>query len=93
MQSSHGRTLIIHRPDAEVCFADTLDVLPSPPQELVQGYGRTLDPEVEAIVPALAKKAGEMSNAGRETFLAQEASNVLSAMTELLSVSRVRLVT
>ncbi|KAK9797407.1 hypothetical protein WJX73_006943 [Symbiochloris irregularis] len=57
--------------------------------DMVQAFGRALDPEVEAIVAALVKKAGEMSTAGRETFLAMEASNVLSVMTDLLSVSRV----
>ena len=59
-------------------------------QELVQTFGRALDPEVEAIVPVLAKKAGEMSTAGRETFLAMEASSTLAAMADLLSVGRVR---
>ena len=59
-------------------------------QEMIQGFGRALDVEVESMVPVLVKKAGEMSNAGRETFLAMEASNVLSAMVDLLSVGRVR---
>lgn len=55
----------------------------------MQGFGRALDPEVEAMVPMLVKKAGEMSNAGRETFLAMEASHTVSAMVELLSIGRV----
>ena len=55
----------------------------------MQAFGRGLDPEVEAMVPALAKKAGEMSTAGRETFLAQEASVTLACMVDLLSIGRV----
>ena len=50
---------------------------------------KPLDQEVEHIVPVVLKKAGEMSQAGRETFLAAEASALLSSMADCLSVARV----
>ena len=50
---------------------------------------RPLDQEVEHVVPVVLKKAGEMSQAGRETFLAAEASVLLTAMADCLSVARV----
>jgi hypothetical protein len=34
--------------------------------------GRAMDRELDDVVPVLLKKAGEVSNAGRETFLATE---------------------
>ena len=51
---------------------------------------KALDQEIEQIVPVVLKKAGEMSQAGRETFLAAEASGLLTAMADCLSVARVR---
>lgn len=42
--------------------------------------GRGLDRELDEMVPSLLKKAGEVSNAGRENFLAQEADRALTEM-------------
>ena len=60
-------------------------------QEMIQSPAlvKPLDQEVEHIVPVVLKKAGEMSQAGRETFLAAEASALLSSMADCLSVARV----
>ena len=54
-------------------------------------FGRAVDAEAEHIVPLLAKKAGEVSVAGRENFMASEADSALAAMVENLSETRVRL--
>lgn len=50
--------------------------------------GRLLDREVEDIVGVLVKKAGEVSNAGRETFLAAEADRALTEMGRNVSEAR-----
>ena len=52
-------------------------------------FGRAADAEAEHIVPLLAKKAGEVSVAGRENFLATEAEAALATMVENLSETRV----
>ena len=58
-------------------------------QEMIQALGaRGLDAEIEHTVPVLLKKAGEMSQAGRETFLAAEASLVISNMAECLTTPK-----
>ena len=58
---------------------------------MLQALGaRGLDAEVEHMVPVLLKKAGEMSQAGRETFLAAEASLVLSHMADGLTTAKAR---
>ena len=58
-------------------------------QEMFELYGRAIDSEAEHIVPLLAKKAGEVSVAGRENFMASEADAALAAMVENLSEPRV----
>ena len=59
-------------------------------QEMTQALGaRVLDAELEHMVPVLLKKAGEMSQAGRETFLAAEASLALTTMAEGLTTAKV----
>jgi len=57
-------------------------------QEMLHFLGRQLDPEVERICPVLAKRAGDVSQAGRETFLAQEAGRALQEMLTNCSESR-----
>ncbi|KAK9817952.1 hypothetical protein WJX72_004805 [[Myrmecia] bisecta] len=58
-------------------------------QEMFLFMGRALDGELEHVVPTLAKKAGEVSNAGRDTFLACEADKTLAEMVESLSEAKV----
>ncbi|KAK9862500.1 hypothetical protein WJX84_010810 [Apatococcus fuscideae] len=57
--------------------------------EIFELFGRAADAEAEHIVPLLAKKAGEVSVAGRENFLATEAEAALATMVENLSETRV----
>lgn len=56
---------------------------------MFERFGRTADAEAEHIVPLLAKKAGEVSVAGRENFLATEAEAALASMVENLSEPKV----
>eukprot|EP00798_Chlamydomonas_sp_ICE-L_P017057 gene17057-23352_t len=49
-------------------------------QEMFQHLGKILDKELEEILPMLLKKAGEVSTAGRENFLASQADKALSDM-------------
>ncbi|GFR42338.1 hypothetical protein Agub_g3246 [Astrephomene gubernaculifera] len=49
---------------------------------------RVLERELDEIVPVLLKKAGEVSNAGRDNFLAAEADRVLAEMYRCCSESR-----
>lgn len=49
-------------------------------QELFEQAGAQLGSELEEIVPCLLRKAGEMSTAGRDNFLAQYADAALSQM-------------
>ncbi|KAK9861696.1 hypothetical protein WJX84_010560, partial [Apatococcus fuscideae] len=58
-------------------------------QEIFELFGRAADGEAEHIVPSLAKKAGEVSVAGRENFLATEAEAALASMVDNLSETRV----
>ena len=60
-----------------------------PLQELFQTLGRASESELEHIVPMLAKKAGEVSNAGRDTFLAADADRTLAVLVECCSEGRV----
>jgi len=60
-------------------------------QEAFRSLGRSLDTELETITPVLVKKAGEVSNAGRETFLAMEAYKALCMMVSNCSDSRAML--
>ena len=60
-----------------------------PMQELFHCMGRACDAEVELIVAGLAKKAGEVSNAGRDTFLAAEADKTLAMIVEYGSEAKV----
>ncbi|KAG2502218.1 hypothetical protein HYH03_000704 [Edaphochlamys debaryana] len=48
--------------------------------ECFQLLARGMDRELDEIVPVLIKKAGEVSNAGRDNFLAAEADRVLGEM-------------
>lgn len=50
--------------------------------------GRSLDRELDELVPALLKKAGEVSTAGRENFLVAEADKALQAMCGSVSDAR-----
>ena len=55
---------------------------------MFSSLGRLLDRSVDDIVVVLAKKAGEVSNAGRDTFLAQEADRALAEMGRSVSENR-----
>eukprot|EP00195_Chlamydomonas_chlamydogama_P001663 CAMPEP_0202916712 /NCGR_PEP_ID=MMETSP1392-20130828/69262_1 /ASSEMBLY_ACC=CAM_ASM_000868 /TAXON_ID=225041 /ORGANISM="Chlamydomonas chlamydogama, Strain SAG 11-48b" /LENGTH=1484 /DNA_ID=CAMNT_0049609237 /DNA_START=160 /DNA_END=4614 /DNA_ORIENTATION=+ len=57
-------------------------------QEMFQTLGKALDRELDDIVPTLLKKAGEISNAGRENFLAIEADRALADMVRNCSEAR-----
>uniref|UniRef100_A0A7S3QX62 TOG domain-containing protein n=1 Tax=Dunaliella tertiolecta TaxID=3047 RepID=A0A7S3QX62_DUNTE len=57
-------------------------------QEMFVALGRQLDRELDDIVPMLLKKAGEISNAGRENFLAAEADRALAEMCRRVSEHR-----
>lgn len=69
----------------QLCIQHPIDNV----QEMFERFGRTADAEAEHIVPLLAKKAGEVSVAGRENFLATEAEAALASMVENLSESKV----
>ncbi len=58
-------------------------------QELAASAGRALEPQTEHLIPPLARRAGEVSTAGRDTFLATMADQTLSAIVENLSETRV----
>lgn len=47
-----------------------------------------MDRELEELVPALLKKAGEVSQAGRENFLVGEADKALADMVRSVSEAR-----
>ncbi|KAL4449554.1 hypothetical protein ABPG77_007198 [Micractinium sp. CCAP 211/92] len=49
-------------------------------QSLVEALGPAMDPELEAFVPLLLKRAGQVSISGRDNFLAAEADRVLTAL-------------
>lgn len=49
-------------------------------QELFEELGSRLNSELDEIAPCLLRKAGEMSTAGRDSFLAQSADAALSQM-------------
>jgi hypothetical protein len=49
-------------------------------QELFEQCGTQMSGELEEIVPALLRKAGEVGSAGRDNFLAQYADAALSQM-------------
>ena len=49
-------------------------------QELLEKLGPKLSGDLEDIVPALLKKAADVSTAGRENFLTQYADAALSQM-------------
>jgi len=57
-------------------------------QEMVVSLGRSLDSELEHLVPVLLKRAGEVSVAGRENFLASEADAALSQIIVRASETR-----
>ncbi|MEW5315874.1 MAG: hypothetical protein WDW38_007274 [Sanguina aurantia] len=57
-------------------------------QEMFQSLGKGLDKELDEIVPALLKKAGEVSQAGRENFMSAEADKCLTEMTRNVSEAR-----
>ncbi len=48
-----------------------------------------MDRELDEVVPVLLKKAGEVSNAGRDNFLAAEADRVLADMCRVCGEARV----
>eukprot|EP00884_Botryococcus_braunii_P012209 jgi/Botrbrau1/2098/Bobra.0093s0006.1 len=57
-------------------------------QDMATAFGRSLDAEAEHIIPPLARRAGEVSTAGRDTFLASLATQTLTALVENLSEIR-----
>ena len=57
-------------------------------QELFGQLGQDMDAEAEHVARVLLKKAGEVSVAGRDTFLAAEADKTLAAMVEGVSEGR-----
>lgn len=52
--------------------------------DLFFGLGRAMDPEVDTVVPALVKKAGDTSG-----FLCEEADRAITCMVQNVSESRV----
>lgn len=59
-------------------------------QELLAALGKAADPAADVIVTAAAKRAGEVSRAGRENVLTKEADCTLAAAVLHLSECRVR---
>lgn len=57
-------------------------------QEMFMVLGKWMDKELDDLVPPLVKKAGEVSNAGRENFLTSEADRTLSEMVHRVSECR-----
>ena len=49
-------------------------------QELIEALGPALDSELDHLVPILVKKAGVVSVAGRDNFLAVEADRALTLL-------------
>ncbi|KAL4421548.1 hypothetical protein ABPG75_010839 [Micractinium tetrahymenae] len=49
-------------------------------QSLAEGLGPALDAELDAFVPLLLKRAGQLSISGRDNFLAVEADRALAAL-------------
>ena len=62
-------------------------------QELLAALGKAADPAADVIIAAAAKKAGEVSRAGRENVLTKEADCTLAAAVAHLSECRVRTIT
>lgn len=58
-------------------------------QELIEVLGPALDGELEHLVPVLIKKAGIVSVAGRDNFLAVEADKALGTLVNTASEARV----
>ncbi|GMH44231.1 hypothetical protein BSKO_12165 [Bryopsis sp. KO-2023] len=96
-----ARRLIGHHPDVVRCFLHefVLSALPAVDQlrsstsknalilfqEMFRSLGRLLDRELEEIIPTLLKKSAEVSNAGRDSFLASEADKALNLMVQHVS--------
>ena len=53
--------------------------------------GKFMDKELDEVVPVLLKKAGEVSNAGRENFLTAEADRTLAVMCRCAGETRATL--
>eukprot|EP00210_Caulerpa_lentillifera_P002627 g2511.t2 len=101
---SDARKLVYHHPqivrrvmrDFVLAFVPALQQLRSTTsrtaitlcQELFEHLGEAMDHDLDEIVPLLLKKAGETSNAGRDTFLASEADKALSAMIRNVTMTR-----
>ncbi len=58
-------------------------------QELIEVLGPALDSELDHLVPLLVKKAGVVSVAGRDNFLAVEADKALANLISTASEGRV----
>lgn len=58
-------------------------------QELIEALGPALDSELEHLVPLLVKKAGVVSVAGRDNFLAVEADRAMATLVATGSEARV----
>jgi hypothetical protein len=56
--------------------------------EMFAALGPRCDRELDDIAPLLIKKAGEVSTAGRDNFLGQEADRALASMTRSCSAPR-----
>ena len=52
-------------------------------------FGRALDADLPVIVTPLVQRAGEVSTAGRDTFLAAVADDTLAAIVMHLTPSKV----
>ena len=60
-------------------------------QEMAATFGRSLDASLDIFLQALAQRSGEVSTAGRETFLATVADATISCLIQNLSFAKVRL--
>ncbi|WIA17459.1 hypothetical protein OEZ85_014304 [Tetradesmus obliquus] len=87
MAASHELVLAV-LPAVEELRSTTARVALQLLQELPAVLGRSLERELEDIVPVLLKKAGELSTAGRDNFLAAEADKALSAILAAASEAR-----
>ncbi|GAX73544.1 hypothetical protein CEUSTIGMA_g995.t1 [Chlamydomonas eustigma] len=88
VKSSLHEIVVMSVPSADALRSFTVKNTLTLYQEMFNKLGKALDRELDEIVPMLLKKAGEVSNAGRENFLTSEADRTLSEMTRSVSETR-----
>ena len=93
----HPQALVPELHAVVVAASPAVDALRSIParlalvvfQDLIVGLGSALDGELDTFVPMLLKRAGVVSVAGRDNFLAVEADKALSSLVGAATGARV----